>query len=111
MVPIEGTITFTPDGNGQYNFEADLENFPNYEAYYWEDGEFQQTIFQIQNFLPNEQSGHTASLDTGLRMVGNNRTHYETQWQRNTHFRKRIRNPRFYTPLPEPEDVVYELAP
>ena len=50
-----GEITFTPNDSGGFDIEMDVNDFPNLEAYYWEDGELNQTLFQIENFSDSSQ--------------------------------------------------------
>lgn len=59
-----GTLTFTPNEAGSFDVEVDVNDFPNYESYYWEDETEVHNLFQIQNFSQEE-------LNSGVVHPGN----------------------------------------
>ncbi|MCL4870844.1 MAG: RHS repeat-associated core domain-containing protein [Anaerolineae bacterium] len=66
----DGWIDFIPDGNGGYTTAGSVERFPNLEAYLWRNGQLQTTLFQYQNFSPDELTSGIASIETGFWMYG-----------------------------------------
>jgi len=66
----DGNIAFIPDGDGSYYAAGFTERFPNLEAYYWKDGELQDTVFRVNHFSQTELTNDKIELETGLNMYG-----------------------------------------
>ena len=73
----DGNILFETDANGGYTSYGYAEQFPNLEAYYYEDGELVNVILQMQNFSPQERQDDQISFTSGFEMAGG-RARWET---------------------------------
>lgn len=67
---LDGIIAFVPNGNGSYDAIGLTEPFPNLEAYYWEQGELQDTLFNINNFSQEELDNDILNLESSYGMYG-----------------------------------------
>jgi RHS repeat-associated protein len=65
----EGSLIFIP-GDRSFYASGIAEEFPNLEAYYWENGTFKNTIFQINNYTEAELNADMGSLATAMNMYG-----------------------------------------
>lgn len=66
---VNGSVVFAPAPEGGFDVEITADEFPNLEAYYWDNGELVQTLFQIQNFSVDERNNGVANPSTALEML------------------------------------------
>jgi len=65
----EGEIVFKPNASGSYDSLGSVEEFPNLEAYHWQEGKLVSPyLFRLQNFSEQELKTGRASFWTGVKM-------------------------------------------
>ncbi|MFZ2488336.1 MAG: hypothetical protein WAZ19_09460 [Anaerolineae bacterium] len=66
----DGVITFRPDGRGSFAASGKVNQFPNLEAYHWNDGTLQgDFIIRFQHFSAEELAREHAKWTTSFGMV------------------------------------------
>ncbi len=69
LIGPDGSGRFEPDGKGGLKSSGFVKAFPNLEAYYWENGQLKQVLFQWQNYSPAEIASGRGSLETALNQA------------------------------------------
>jgi len=64
----EGELYFIPNEKDSFDVAGSVERFPNLEGYHWRNGNFDGTLFQLQNFSQEELSNDLARFSTGMNM-------------------------------------------